>query len=110
MAARGCAGRRSAEGRADTARRVEPGQPMTRAERLAVVRQFADTVLAQARDRVGREHTPLFLDGLETETREPVRWRHEGEEWVLANPASQQVLYRTLVGLSALTGDARYRE
>lgn len=83
---------------------------MTRAERLAVVTQFADTALASARDTIGPEQTPLFVDGLETETRAPVRWRHDGEEWVLANPASQQILYRSLVGLSALTGDPRYRQ
>src|SRR5437867_1638190 len=81
-----------------------------REHRLAIVRQFADTVMAQAMDRFGAEHTPLFLDGLNVETREPVRWLHEGQEWILANPASQQVLFRTLVGLSALTGEERYRQ
>ena len=47
--------------------------------------------------------TPLFVDGLQAETLEPVRWKKGGQTWVLCNFASQQALLRTLDGLSALT-------
>lgn len=72
-------------------------------------RAFADTVLAHGRDTYGPRHTPLFVDGLHTETLEPVRWKRRGEVWVLCNFASQQALMRLLDGLSTLTGEARYR-
>ena len=92
---------------------VEP--PATRpvageAECLDTVRRFADLVLEQGRDTYGPRHTPLFVDGLEVGTHKPARWKHEGEEWILSNPASQQNLLRTLVALSRLSGDARYRQ
>jgi pectate lyase len=76
---------------------------------LAAVRQFADQVLAHSRDTYGTP-TPLFVDGLNVDTGEPVRWKWaDGKEWVLSNLANQQGLFRTLDGLSRLTGDPRYR-
>ncbi|MCJ7751311.1 MAG: pectate lyase [Armatimonadetes bacterium] len=77
---------------------------------LAAVREFAETAMEYGRDAYGPKHTPLFIDGLNVETREPVMWKSpDGEEWVLVNVASQQNFYRTLTGLSALTGDPRYK-
>ena len=76
---------------------------------LRAVRAFADGVLEHGRDGYGPRHTPLFVDGLQVETLEPVRWKKGGETWVLCNFASQQALLRTLDGLTALTGDERYR-
>lgn len=76
---------------------------------LRSVQAFADTVLEHGRDVYGNEKTPLFVDGLHAETLEPVRWKKDGETWVLCNFASQQNLMRTLDGLTALTGDAKYR-
>ena len=77
---------------------------------LAAVRQFANQVLAQGRDVYGKP-TPLFVDGLNVDTREPVKWKWaDGQEWVLCNFANQQGLLRTLDGLSGLTGDARYKD
>jgi pectate lyase len=73
------------------------------------VRAFADTILEQGRDTYGPRRTPLFVDGLQVETLEPVRWKKGGQTWVLCNFASQQSLLRTLDGLSALTGDNHYR-
>jgi pectate lyase len=74
------------------------------------VRQFADQVLAHGRDTYGKP-TPLFVDGLNVDTREPVKWKwSDGKEWVLCNLASQEGLFRTLDGLSRLTGDPRYKE
>ena len=77
---------------------------------MQAVRAFADTVLEHGRDTYGPRQTPLFVDGLQVETLEPVRWKKGGQTWVLCNFASQQSLLRTLDGLSALTGDDRYRQ
>jgi len=76
---------------------------------LVAVRAFADTVLADGRDEYGPRKTPLFVDGLQVESLEPVRWQKNGEVWVLSNFASQQPLLRLLDGLTALTGESRYR-
>jgi len=76
---------------------------------LAAVCSFANTVLEHGRDTYGKSQTPLFVDGLQAETLQPVRWKKSGQTWVLCNFASQQSLMRTLDGLSALTGDERYR-
>ena len=83
------------------------------------VRTFADNVLKYGRDTYGPKHTPLFLDGLNIHTHEPVKWispkggdpltATETEEWILSNFASQQTLMRTLDGLSEITGDRKYR-
>ncbi len=77
---------------------------------LRAVRRFADGVLSQGRDAYGAYSTPLFVDGLNPRSGEPVVWRVEGQTWTLSNLASQQVLLRTLDGLSALTGESRYRQ
>ncbi len=76
---------------------------------LAAVRSFANTVLEHGRDTYGKNQTPLFVDGLQAETLQPVRWKKGGQTWVLCNFASQQSLMRTLDGLSAMTGDEQYR-
>ena len=86
---------------------------------LDAVRKFADNVLKYGRDTYGPKHTPLFVDGVNVHTHEPVKWispkggdpltTTETEEWILSNFASQQTLLRTLDGLSAVTGDPKYR-
>jgi len=77
---------------------------------LAAVRQFADQVLAHGRDTYGKP-TPLFVDGINVDTLEPVKWKWaDGKEWALCNLASQQGLFRTLDGLSRLTGEPRYKD
>lgn len=75
--------------------------------RLDVVRQFADNDLAAGRDRWNG--TPLFVDGINIETGEPVEWLFDGQRYVISNLASQQNLFRALDALSTLTGEARYR-
>jgi hypothetical protein len=77
---------------------------------LDAVRSFADTVTGRGRDVYGDRQTPLFADGLHARNLEPVRWMCRGETWVLCNFASQQPLLRTLDGLSAVTGEPRYRQ
>ncbi|TET85145.1 MAG: hypothetical protein E3J37_02540, partial [Anaerolineales bacterium] len=78
---------------------------------LDAVREFADNVLKYGRDTYGPKHTPLFVDGLNIHTHEPVKWiAPSGEKWVLSNLASQQNLFRTLDGLTKITGDPKYRQ
>ena len=76
---------------------------------LKVVREFGDEVLAKGRDRYGKKHTPLFVDGLNINTLEPVRWEFWNNRWIISNQASQQNLFRTLTALSNLTGDPKYK-
>ena len=77
---------------------------------VRAVQTFADAVIEHGRDTYGKQHTPLFVDGLQVETLEPVRWKKGEQTWVLCNFASQQSLLRTLDGLSALTKDPSYRQ
>ena len=78
---------------------------------LNAVRTFADNVLKYGRDTYGPKHTPLFVDGLNIRTHEPVKWIDpDGTRWILSNFASQQTLLRTLDGLSEITGDPQYRQ
>jgi pectate lyase len=90
-----------------TAKAPEPNES---SKYLNAVRTFADNVLKYGRDTYGPKHTPLFVDGLNIHTHEPVKWiTPDRQEWVLSNFASQQNLFRTLVGLSNITGNPRYR-
>ena len=86
---------------------------------LNAVREFADNVLKYGRDTYGPKHTPLFVDGLNIHTHEPVKWispkgdlskTTETEEWILSNLALQQNLFRILDSLTAITGDPQYRQ
>ena len=90
---------------------AEPSDPNQNSKYLDAVRQFADNVLKCGRDTYGPKHTPLFVDGLNIHTHEPVKWIDpDGSKWILSNLASQQNLFRTLDGLSKITGDPKYRE
>ena len=53
---------------------------------------------------------PLFVDGLNVDTLEPVRWVHRDQVWIPSNLASHQNLFRTLVALTNLTGETKYRD
>lgn len=75
---------------------------------LETVQTFADNVLERGRDRYGEVHSPLFADGINVDTGEPVRW--DGDGWVLSNFGSQQNFLRVLTSLSNLTGEEKYRE
>lgn len=78
---------------------------------VEAVHRFADTVLEHGRDTYGEVHTPLFVDGLQVETFEPVKWKwKDGSDWVMCNISNQQVLFRVLDGLSGLTGETKYRQ
>jgi len=75
---------------------------------LETVQTFADNVLERGRDRYGELHSPLFADGINVDTGEPVRW--DGDGWILSNFGSQQNLMRVLTSLSELTGEEKYRQ
>ncbi len=77
--------------------------------RIAAVREFADFVLEHGRDTYRDTPTPLFVDGVNVDTGEPVEWHYDGESWICSNLASQQNLFRTLTALTNLTGDERYK-
>ncbi|MGG4146720.1 hypothetical protein ABEW34_26775 [Paenibacillus algorifonticola] len=78
-------------------------------QRLNTVITFADHVLKEGKSRSGWEASPLFADGIDVRTKEPVTWRFPGgREAVMSNLASQQNLFRTFVGLSRLSGDQQY--
>jgi len=78
---------------------------------LDAVRTFANNVLKYGKDTYGPKHTPLFVDGLNIHTHEPVKWiAPNGDRWILSNLASQQNLFRTLDGLTKITGDPKYKQ
>jgi hypothetical protein len=63
-------------------------EPDRAAPYLSAVRRFADQAIVQGRDCYGKP-TPLFVDGLDAETGEPVKWKWaDGKEWVLCNLAN----------------------
>jgi pectate lyase len=90
---------------------AESSDPNQSSNYLDAIRTFADNVLKYGRDTYGPKHTPLFVDGLNIHTHEPVKWIDpDGTRWILSNFASQQTLLRTLDGLTEITGDPKYRE
>lgn len=63
---------------------------------LDAVREFADNVLKYGRDTYGPKHTPLFVDGLNVHTHEPVKWIDPDGTKIVSNLASRHSLFRTL--------------
>ena len=78
--------------------------------RLQAVRTFADNVLAKGRDRFSGQNTPLFVDGIQVDTAEPVQWVFEDERSTISNLASHQNLFRTFDVLTRFTGEPGYRQ
>ena len=63
---------------------------------LDAVREFADNVLKYGRDRYGPKHTPLFVDGLNIHTHEPVKWiAPNGGRWILYNMVTRKNIFGT---------------
>jgi len=96
--------------RAQAEESITPDNRQLAEKYLHVVRIFADKVLEHGRDVYGPIKTPLFVDGINVDTLEPAIWIRDGKKRILSNQASQQNLFRTLVGLSAATGDPKYRD
>lgn len=79
--------------------------------RIGAVIEFAENVLKNGRDRYRENPSPLFCDGINVDTLEPVKWNFPDiGEGVISNLATQQNLFRTLVLLSSLTGESRYKD
>ncbi len=90
---------------------LTPRTAQAASQYLAAVRTFADNVLKHGRDVYGPRPTPLFVDGVNIDTLEPVKWKStDGTEWVLSDLGNQQVLFRVLDGLTKLTGETKYRQ
>ncbi len=79
-------------------------------QRLETVIAFAENVFEKGRDRWSGQDTPLLVDGIDPRTGDPVVWRYDNDEFVIHNLASQQNLFRTLRGLTNLTGEARFEQ
>jgi len=77
---------------------------------LNAVRKFSDNVLKYGRDKYGPKYTPLFVDGLNIHTHEPVKWiAPNGNRRILSNLAFQQNLFRALDSLMRITGNLKYK-
>jgi len=74
------------------------------------VRQYAENAIKYGRDTYGKKRTPLFVEILDPATHEPVKYKRGGKEWILSNLSYHQSFLRTLVGLSNLTGQPKYRQ
>ena len=72
---------------------------------LDCVTTFYDNVLRYGRDEYGKK-TPLFVDGIQVSTKTPVVAAN-GD--MICDFVFQQYLLRGLVGLSAVTGEQKYR-
>ena len=79
-------------------------------QRLQTVVTFAENVFERGRDRWSGQDTPLLVDGIDPVSGDPVVWRYDGDEFIIHNLASQQNLFRTLRGLTNLTGEARFEQ
>ena len=80
-------------------------------DRLELLKDYADRVLETGRDQWSGQNTPLFTDGVNVDTGDPVIWIHQsGRQYQISNMASQQNLFRFFTGLSNLTGDDRYKD
>ncbi|WP_224337967.1 hypothetical protein [Haloprofundus halobius] len=83
------------------------------AERVVdAVRTHAETVLEYGRDRYGSERTPLLADAIHPSEKTALAYdaRDVGDGRRLSNFAVQQEFLRTLVALTALTGEAEFRD
>jgi pectate lyase len=89
---------------------TQPGNRVENSRYLKVVRVYADSVITNGRDTYGEIQSPLFADGINVLTGDPVKWTGNGETWILSNYGSQQNLMRVLDSLTELTGDETYRE
>jgi hypothetical protein len=64
---------------------TETPNPVDPDRYLNAVREFADNVLKYGRATYGPKHTPLFADGLNIHTHEPVKWiAPNSNRWILS--------------------------
>jgi Periplasmic pectate lyase. len=78
--------------------------------RLSSVKTFADTVMTKASAQK-QPNVPLLADGVDPRTGKQMEWIFpDGKIAVLSNFSAQQNLMRVLVGLSNLSGEAKYKK
>lgn len=77
-------------------------------KRLNSVKEFYSNVLRDGKSKTNP--TPLFADGINILTNNPVEWIFpNGEKVKISNFANQQNFLRTLVSLTEVTGDQKYK-
>lgn len=77
-------------------------------KRLDTVKEFYSNVMKDGKSKVNP--TPLLADGINIKTKEPVEWIFpNGEKVKISNFANQQNFLRTLVSLTEVTGDMKYK-
>lgn len=81
---------------------------MSNKDYVQTVRDYAKAVLQHGRDVYGEEETPLLADGINVATGEPLYWNQDGRMMIMSNFARQQIIVRTFLGLSELTGEHKY--
>lgn len=78
--------------------------------RLDAVITFANNVLEDGKDIYSKQSTPLLANGVNVFTKEPVTWTFPGGHVVVMSDfVCQQNLLRTLISLTNLTGDTKYK-
>lgn len=77
---------------------------------LNYVCRHADTVLKSARDRFAEAPTSLLADAIDLRSMEPAALNHQDQTYIICNLANQQNFLRVLAGLTALTGDPKYKD
>jgi pectate lyase len=77
--------------------------------RFNSVVEMSDNILTYGKDVYGSDHSPLFANGVDVYTMEPVVWILDGRVSLLSNLTSQQNMMRVFEGLSNLTGDMKYK-
>lgn len=78
-------------------------------KRLQVIIDYVNKVFKTQKDPY--HGTPLFADAINVRTGELFKWKNEDDTaFTVSNLSTQQNFMRLLVGLSALTGDSKYKE
>jgi pectate lyase len=70
---------------------------------------YGENILKFDRDVYGISPSPMMIDGINIYTKQPAVYMYGGNKSVLSNFASQQNTLRTLVALTNMTGDNRYK-
>ncbi len=78
-------------------------------KRMQAVKKHLDNILANCRSQT--KNVPLFADGIDTFTKELVKWANTDKTFsTISNYTSQQNFMRTLVAYSEVTEDPTYKD
>lgn len=78
--------------------------------RMNAVTSYINNMLLYARYGENTKYPGIFADGINAETKAPVVWKLEGNEYNPSNFLGQQNFLRSLVGFSNLTEDDKYSQ